>query len=372
MSHTFLCLCMSHNFLLQSQGQVITSASDQLAVNLRLPCPPPWIWLICCCGSQNSEKVNFLEYKNIESQEESNKSNDRANMWEGAFSMLFRGAYHSPSITICSATPELSEPRPFWTFMEASLLRHGWSNHWPLVIDSTPIPIPSLELINVIVSTVINYVDVYTFEMKWWKWQYTYVDFLSKTHYPSLIMRKGFPGSSVSKESTCNAGDASSVPGSGRSPGEGNGNPVRDPCLGNPMHRGAWWPIVRGVARVKRDLATKPPPPPTVRKHQTNPSGEGGLRWWSRVKGPHSDAQDIGLIPGQETKTAMGQLRPCASTREAPGTARNSLTTTTKTQYNHTHKQNTRRRGVYEIPVYLRTQRHQDKGSLRNSEAKGP
>jgi len=71
-------------------------------------------------------KVNFLEYKNIESQEEPNESDDRANMWEGAFSMLFRvGGYHSPSITTCSATPELSEPHPFWTFMEASLLRHG-------------------------------------------------------------------------------------------------------------------------------------------------------------------------------------------------------------------------------------------------------
>ena len=290
MSHTFLFLCMSHNFLLQSQGQVITCASDQLAVNRRLPCPCPWIWLICCSGSQNSEKVNFLEYKNIESQEEPNESDDRANMWEGAFSMLFQvGGYHSPSITTCSATPELSEPHPFWTFMEASLLRHGWSNHWPLVIDSTPIPIPSLELINVIISTVIHYVDVCTFEMKLWKWKYTYVDVLSETYYPSLIMRKGFPGSSVSQESTCNAGDTSSVPGSGRSPGEGNGNPFWYPCLGNPMDRGAWWPIVHGVARVKHDLATKPPPPPIMRKHQINPNGGGGpslVVQWLRVHTP--------------------------------------------------------------------------------------
>ena len=291
MSHTFLFLCMSHNFLLQSQGQVITCASDQLAVNWRPPCPRPWIWLICCSGSQNSEKVNFLEYKNIELHEEPNESNDRANMWEGAFSMLFRGGggYHSPSITTCSATPEFSEPHPFWTFMEASLLRHGWSNHWPLVIESTPIPIPSLELINVIISTVINYVDVCTFEMELWKWQYTYVDFLSETYYPSLIMRRGFPGSSVSKESTCNAGDASSVPGSGRSPGEGNGNPFRYPCLGNPMDRGAWWPIVHGVARAEHDLATKPPPPPIMRKHQTNPNGGGEpslVVQWLRVHTP--------------------------------------------------------------------------------------
>ena len=43
------------------------------------------------------------------------------------------------------------------------------------------------------------------------------------------------------------------------------------------------------------------------------------------VKGPHSDAEAIGLIPGQETKIAVGQLRLCASTREAPRTARSSL-----------------------------------------------
>ena len=42
------------------------------------------------------------------------------------------------------------------------------------------------------------------------------------------------------KESACNAGDMGSIPGSGRSPGEGNGNPLQDSCLGNPMGRGGW------------------------------------------------------------------------------------------------------------------------------------
>ena len=41
-----------------------------------------------------------------------------------------------------------------------------------------------------------------------------------------------------------------SIPGSGRSPGEGNGNPLQYSCLGNPMDRGAWWSIVHGVAKV--------------------------------------------------------------------------------------------------------------------------
>jgi len=52
--------------------------------------------------------------------------------------------------------------------------------------------------------------------------------------------RKGdFPGGSVGEESACNAGDTGLIPGSRRSPGEGNGNPLQYSCLGNPMDRGA-------------------------------------------------------------------------------------------------------------------------------------
>ena len=57
-----------------------------------------------------------------------------------------------------------------------------------------------------------------------------------------------FPGGSEVKASACNAGDPSSIPGSGRSPGEGNDNPLQYSCLGNPMDRGAWWAMVHGVA----------------------------------------------------------------------------------------------------------------------------
>ena len=63
-----------------------------------------------------------------------------------------------------------------------------------------------------------------------------------------------------SKESACNAGDVDSIPGLGRSPGEGKGNPLQYSCLRNPMDRGAWWATVHGVTRVGHDLATKPPP----------------------------------------------------------------------------------------------------------------
>ena len=59
----------------------------------------------------------------------------------------------------------------------------------------------------------------------------------------------GFPGGSDGKESTCNSGDLSSVPGSGKSPGEGNDYPLQDSCLENSMDKGAWWAIVHGVAK---------------------------------------------------------------------------------------------------------------------------
>ena len=59
----------------------------------------------------------------------------------------------------------------------------------------------------------------------------------------------GFPGGSDGKEAACNAGDLGSVPGSGRSPGEGNGNPLLYSCLENSMGRVAWWVTVPGVTK---------------------------------------------------------------------------------------------------------------------------
>ena len=54
------------------------------------------------------------------------------------------------------------------------------------------------------------------------------------------ILRGGFPGGSDGKASACNAGDPGSIPGSGRSPGEGNGKPLQYSCLENSMDGGAW------------------------------------------------------------------------------------------------------------------------------------
>ena len=63
----------------------------------------------------------------------------------------------------------------------------------------------------------------------------------------------GFPSGSVGKEPACNAGDArdiGSIPGSGRSPGAGHGNPLKYSCLENPMDRGAWEATVHRLQRV--------------------------------------------------------------------------------------------------------------------------
>ena len=67
----------------------------------------------------------------------------------------------------------------------------------------------------------------------------------------------GFPHISVGKESACSSGDPGSVPGSGRFPAEGNGNPPQYSYLENSMDRGAWQAIVHGVVRVGHDLVAK-------------------------------------------------------------------------------------------------------------------
>ena len=62
----------------------------------------------------------------------------------------------------------------------------------------------------------------------------------------------GFPGGPEVKESACNVEDLGSIPGSGKSPGEGNGNPLQYSCLENPMDRGAWWATVHRVTESDR------------------------------------------------------------------------------------------------------------------------
>ena len=72
------------------------------------------------------------------------------------------------------------------------------------------------------------------------------------------LVNKGFPGGSAVKNLPDNVGDMVSIPGSGRSPGEGNGNPLQYSCLENPVDSRAWQVAAHAVARVGHDLVTKP------------------------------------------------------------------------------------------------------------------
>ena len=67
--------------------------------------------------------------------------------------------------------------------------------------------------------------------------------------YTCIYSSSKGPGGSDGKESARNAGHLGSIPGSGRAPAEGNGNPLQCSCLENPMDRGAWQAIVHGVAK---------------------------------------------------------------------------------------------------------------------------
>ena len=66
---------------------------------------------------------------------------------------------------------------------------------------------------------------------------------------PGLVPGRGFPDGSDSKESVCYVGDLGSIPGLGRSSGEGNGYPLQYSCLESSMDRGVWWTTAHGVAK---------------------------------------------------------------------------------------------------------------------------
>ena len=70
------------------------------------------------------------------------------------------------------------------------------------------------------------------------------------------VHSKDFPGGSDGKASVYNVGDLGSIPGLGRFPGEGNGNPLQHSCLENPMDRGAWWAAIRG-GRTESDMTER-------------------------------------------------------------------------------------------------------------------
>ena len=86
--------------------------------------------------------------------------------------------------------------------------------------------------------------------------------FLEKIVYSTIcctenkkLFSSGFPGGSEVKASVCNSGDLGLIPGSGRYPGEGNGNPLQYSCLENPMDGGDWWATVHGVTKSQTRLS---------------------------------------------------------------------------------------------------------------------
>ena len=81
--------------------------------------------------------------------------------------------------------------------------------------------------------------------------RFQYISTIKCTRLKVLL---GFPISSNGKESACNAGDLGLIPGLGRSPGEGHGNPLQCSCLENPMDRGAWWATVHGITKSQTRL----------------------------------------------------------------------------------------------------------------------
>ena len=83
------------------------------------------------------------------------------------------------------------------------------------------------------------------------------IELVSAIHQQIICFLEWLPFILPNKESVCSAGDPGSIPGSGRFPGEGNGNPPQYCCLENPMDRGAWQATIHGVA-VTESLENNP------------------------------------------------------------------------------------------------------------------
>ena len=84
---------------------------------------------------------------------------------------------------------------------------------------------------------------------------WTQVSHIASRCFYHLNHEGSFPGGSVGKESACNVEDLGLIPGWGRSPGEGNGNPLQYSCLENLMDGGAWWAAVHGITKSRTRLS---------------------------------------------------------------------------------------------------------------------
>ena len=116
--------------------------------------------------------------------------------------------------------------------------------------------------------------------------QYHHCSNLGSSSFPSRIISPCFPGVSDGKQSACNVGDKGSIPGSGRSPEEGNGNPLQYSCLENFMDRGSWQATVDGIPKSQTWLTIFKSSPWThftsiFQRKQNNISKTGPLQEWS-------------------------------------------------------------------------------------------
>ena len=110
-------------------------------------------------------------------------------------------------------------------------------------------PLQTLEVSPLLVLPLLSLLSLFLKEFNTFIWN-------------TAIWARGFPHSSAGKKPARKATDLGSIPRLGRSPGEGNGNPIPYSCPETPMGRGAWQATVHGVTRVRHELVTIPPPPP--------------------------------------------------------------------------------------------------------------
>ena len=99
--------------------------------------------------------------------------------------------------------------------------------------------------------------SLYPLRLFFFFWMQYPLEFLLCRHRFDVIifLILGFPGGSEGSASACDTEGPGSIPGLGRPPGEGNGNPLQYSCLENPMDRGAWWATVHGVAKSRTRLS---------------------------------------------------------------------------------------------------------------------
>ena len=160
----------------------------------------------------------------------------------------------------------------FWYFVPGNALLWGPS-HVCRMVNSIPTFYLVVQLVRIHLQCRRPQFDSWAGKFPWWR------------DRPPTPVFLGFSGGSDGKESTCNAGDVGSVPGLGRSPGEGHGDPLQYSCLENPMDGGAWRAAVHGVKKSRawlkrRSTAFCPLDARGTQSPPRSPSSDNHRRLW--------------------------------------------------------------------------------------------